>query len=85
MRGRGRGREKKRSSILVFNKLMCAQEAGGRLLPLLWSIIVFCVTWPLITLLKDWLRVFVKVHQLPGPRGHPILGNAKEYLSRDSE
>ncbi|XP_046664818.1 cytochrome P450 4C1-like [Homalodisca vitripennis] len=58
------------------------ESAELRVWPLLWSVLVFCITWPTITLVRDWLRVFLRVQHLPGPQGHPIFGNVKEYLSR---
>ncbi|XP_054260624.1 cytochrome P450 4C1-like [Macrosteles quadrilineatus] len=57
------------------------ETARGRLVTLLWSGFLFCLCW-VAAALQGWIRVFLRVQQLPGPRSHPLYGNAKEYLSR---
>ncbi|XP_046394849.1 cytochrome P450 4C1-like isoform X2 [Ischnura elegans] len=53
------------------------------LLPVLWSVMLFCITLPILSKLKAWFRVFLMSKRLPGPKGHPLLGHAAEFASKE--
>nr|QIQ19499.1 cytochrome P450 [Sogatella furcifera] len=60
-------------------KQLLDPNGAWKLLPAAGLIVIL---WSTLRGIQNWLRVFLMVRRLPGPAGHPIFGNAKEYLSK---
>ncbi|XP_075213713.1 cytochrome P450 4C1-like [Lycorma delicatula] len=65
--------------MVVTSKLR--QENLWKLLVLTIAIII--IIWPTVRNFINWVQIYFLVRKLPGPSGHFLLGNAKEYLSKE--
>ncbi|KAF4527239.1 hypothetical protein B566_EDAN016112 [Ephemera danica] len=58
-------------------------ETASGIAPVLWSVLLFCVTLPVLATLRRWFRVFRMAQRLPSPPAHPVLGHTADFASKE--